>query len=164
MESAAVFGSRLSRWIAGLYWLILVFLGAMIVFIPIVAKMQQPEGIFFRATISLAFLAIAFILYRAYKLRFTVTQQEVAASGIFKKIRIGITEISSIQKTPIPIGFRLCGASFLGGWYYLPGIGRAMVAMTNFSDGVMITTKRGKHFVLTPKDPQQFIKEVQSRM
>lgn len=118
----------------------------------------------FAAVFSMILLLFVFILYKAYTMQFTVTRKEIAISGIFKEHRIRILDILSVRKVPIPFGFRLGGASFLGGYYYLPGIGKAWVCMSNFSDGVLISAKTGRrekiHYVITPDDPQKFIRVV----
>jgi len=158
MAKEAVFRSRMSGWIAGLYWGILVFLGAVLTGVPLLAGMAMLEGAVF--LVVFAFIAVIFvcILASAYRMRFVIAKDEIIIKGIFRTSRIRKNEIKSVQKTPIPAGFRLFGASFLGGWYYLPGIGKAWVSMTNFSDGVLIATKQGKHFVITPVNPEKFIK------
>lgn len=48
-------------------------------------------------------------------------------------------------------------ARFLGVRYYLPGIGHATVVMSNFDDGVLIRTKKGNNYVITPQEPLKFI-------
>ena len=64
-----------------------------------------------------------------------------------------------MQRTLIPFGFKLFGASFHGGYYYIPTVGRAFVAITNFSDGVLIKGTNG-NYVITPSNPDNFIKSV----
>lgn len=167
-KSVHIFRSRLSRWIAGFYWSVLGFLAVIMVSAVIFSDMPVPGRYVFSAAFSMILLLFIFILYKAYTMKFTVTQKEIAVSGIFKEHRIRLSDISSVRKVPIPFGFRLAGASFLGGYYYLPGIGKAWVCMSNFSDGVLISAKRGKrekiHYVITPEDPQEFIRVVKRRM
>jgi len=160
MATETIFGSRMSRWIAGFYWGLLVLLGVIFLGLPLLATdMPQFVAVILVTTFVLIALLFVFILHRAYGMRFTVTRDEVIIRGIFNTSRVQRSEIKSLEKVPIPFGFRLGGASLLGGWYYLPGIGTAWVSMTNFSDGVMITTKKGKHYVITPKNPMEFIKK-----
>ncbi len=97
-------------------------------------------------------------------MRFTIEKNRIIVSGVFKENRIKIPDIKSINKVPIPAGIRLFGASFLGGWYYLPGIGKAWVTMGNFQDGVLISIKKGKHYVITPQEPLKFIETVKKKM
>jgi hypothetical protein len=57
---------------------------------------------------------------------------------------------------------RLFGASFYGGYYYFPSIGKTFVVMTNFNDGVLIKTKKG-NYVITPSRPGDFITDIDRR-
>ena len=158
------FTARLSKWITGMYWSIFVFLIFMLVAVPLLAEMSPWEKVPFLA-VFLAVLAIfIFIMLKAYRMRFTIEKNRIIVSGVFKENRIKISDIKSINKGPIPAGVRLFGASFLGGLYYLPGIGKAWVTMGNFQDGVLISTKKGKHYVITPQEPLKFIQIVKKKM
>ena len=69
---------------------------------------------------------------------------------------IPLETIESVERTHIPFGFRIFGASFYGGYYYLPGIGSAFLVMTNFKDGVLVKSKQGT-YVITPRNPEKFM-------
>ena len=158
------FTPRLSKWIAGMYWSILAFLVFMLVTIPLFTEMSLWEKVIF-LVVFLAVLAVfIFIMVKAYRMKFTIGKNRIIVSGVFKENRIDIPDIKSIDKVPIPVGIRLFGASFLGGLYYLPGIGKAWVTMGNFQDGVLISTKKDKHYVITPQEPLKFIEAVRKKM
>lgn len=76
---------------------------------------------------------------------------------------VPLNAIRSVERTLIPFGIRLFGASFFGGYYHIPGLGRAFVTMTNFNDGVLIKADVG-NFVITPKDPDGFVRTIRDRM
>ena len=158
------FGARMSKWIAGFYVGMLVFLIALMVFVPGLEYMSDLETLLFYPLFSIVFIIIAFTLYKAYSLKIQITESHVKISGIFRSSKISISDIEEVERTPIPFGFRIFGASFLGGAYYLPGIGKATVAMTNFSDGVLIKTKEGGNFVVTPRDPEDFVESLEDKM
>ncbi len=152
-----VFKSKVSKWIAGLYWAILIFLALMFIGIPLLSPMTIIEKSIFVITFFIILLVIGFTLFKAYRLSFIISTDRVLISGLLKKHEIMFSDIKEIRKIPIPFGFRLYGASFLGGRYYFPGVGNASVAMSNFDDGVLISTKKGYHFVITPLHPLTFI-------
>lgn len=156
---AIVYRPRFSSWIMGMYWTILIFFACIVAASLIFSGIGSLAFTILTVTFSAVALLIAFIMLRAYRMKFTVTDAHVIVDGVFRKSVIKRDDIKSIEKTPIPFGFRLFGASFLGGLYYLPGIGRAWVSMGNFEDGVLITTKHGKHYVITPRKPIEFIKK-----
>ena len=158
------FTPRLSRWIVGMYWSIFVFLIFMLVAVPFLLEISPWEKILFLVVFLAVLVIFIFIMVKAYRMRFTIEKNRIIVSGVFTENRIKISDIKSIDKVPIPAGIRLFGASFLGGLYYLPGIGRAWVSMGNFQDGVLISTKKGKHYVITPQEPLKFIETVKKRM
>ncbi len=69
--------------------------------------------------------------------------------------RIPLDTVESVERTLIPFGIRLFGASFHGGYYQVPGLGRAFAAITNFNDGLLVKTRQG-NYILTPRDPTAF--------
>jgi len=73
---------------------------------------------------------------------------------------IPLETIESMERTLIPFGFRLFGASFYGGHYYIPSIGKTFMVITNFDDGVLIKTKNG-NYIITPKNPNNFIENIE---
>ena len=152
-----LFKSKVSNWIAGLYWAILIFLGVIFIGVPFLSPMTFFEKSIFVITFFIIFLIIGFILFKAYRLQFVISNKSLIISGLLKNHEILFSDINEIKKVPIPFGFRLFGASFLGGKYYFPGIGNTWVVMSNFDDGVLITTKKGDNFVITPNDPSSFI-------
>ena len=78
-------------------------------------------------------------------------------AGGMKEVRI--KSIKSVKRTLIPFGFRVFGASFHGGRYYIPGLGWAFMAIANFKDGVLIEAENGK-YIITPSRPDEFIEEI----
>lgn len=104
------------------------------------------------------------LLSSLYGTEYILTTQElvVKASVLIGGTKtIPLKTVESMERTLIPFGFRLFGASFYGGYYYLPSIGRAFVVMTNFKDGVLIKSKQGT-YVITPRNPEEFIGMVEN--
>ncbi len=75
--------------------------------------------------------------------------------------RIPLEEIESVERTLIPLGWKLWGASFHGGHYRIPGLGRAFLAITNMSDGVLIKTQ-SMNYIISPREPDDFIDSLRS--
>jgi len=159
-----VFKSMVSSWIAGLYWAILIFLIVMFIGVPLFTPMTFFGKSIFVITFFIVFLIILYILFRAYRLSFIISKDRLLINGLFKNHDIMFSDINEVKKIPIPFGFRLFGASFLGGRFYLPGIGNATVAMSNFDDGVLVSTKKGYNFVITPKNPMEFIDNMKNHV
>jgi len=77
--------------------------------------------------------------------------------------RIPYEDIESVERTLIPMGWKLGGASFHGGYYRIPGLGRAFLAITNMGDGVLIRTQ-SMNYIISPSEPDDFIDSLRSRI
>jgi hypothetical protein len=163
-EKNITFKSTMSKWIAGLYFVTLLAMIIMLIAIPLFAPMTMMERNVFIVAFLIFIIIIGFILYRGYRMRFIISKDDVIIHGLMKNHAIKQTDIQEIQKIPIPLGFRYFGASLLGGRYYYPGIGKAIVNMSNFDDGVLIKTKKEPHYVITPENPSRFIELLNKKM
>jgi hypothetical protein len=108
-------------------------------------------------------IIIISIAVSMYTTRYTLTQSELilrASIFIVGTKRISLDTIESAERTLIPFGIRLFGASGYGGYYYFPNIGRAFMVITNFRDGVLIRTKQGI-YLITPRNPDEFIESIE---
>jgi len=104
------------------------------------------------------------ILRSLYSTRYVLTRMELAIVTtrlIGGNKRISIDTVESVENTLIPFGIRLFGASFHGGYYKIPGLGRAFLAITNYNDGLLIRSKQG-NYIITPRDPREFKKTLET--
>ena len=110
--------------------------------------------------------AIIFLIVRSlFNTRYILTDDELMIAttkliGGCKRVRLDT--ITSIEKTLLPLGFKLFGASFHGGYYTIPAIGRTFLAITNFEDGLLLKTNKG-NYIITPKDPEYFREDITKR-
>ncbi|MEF8848040.1 MAG: PH domain-containing protein [Candidatus Thermoplasmatota archaeon] len=158
------FKSRLSNAIKAFYWSIFAFLLILILIVPLLVEMKLIEKIIFLSLFISILTIFVYILLRAYHMRYILTEEELLIKGIFKDKKINLKNIKEIEKTCIPFGFRLFGSSFLGGIYYLSGIGKTWVAMTNFKDGVLIKTKDKHNYLITPSKPKTFMDLIKKKL
>ena len=106
------------------------------------------------------------IIFSLYKTRYILTDDELVIKTtilIGGRKRVPLNEIESVEKTLIPFGFKLFGASFHGGYYSIPGLGRAFLAITNFEDGLLLKTKN-RNYIITPRNPLDFQESIKSRL
>ncbi len=148
------------------------FYVAIAIFIPIlgllVAYFTHIETPSTRGTTTIVVIVIVlgavesimlWILASIYRTRYILTEHELVLKAtrlIGGSKKIPLKTIKSAERTLIPFGFKLFGASFYGGYYYLPSVGKAFMAITNFKDGVLIKTEH-ENYVITPKNPEAFI-------
>ena len=101
-------------------------------------------------------------MYAIHRTTYILTENELSLKAprlIGGNKRIPIETIESIQRTLVPFGVRLFGASFYGGYYYLPNVGKAFMVITNFRDGVLIKAQHG-NYVITPIKPEDFMESI----
>jgi len=146
--------------------------GALAIFVPILglltayfSNLQTPST---RGTTTIVVLVVVlgavesimlWILASIYRTRYILTEHELVLKAtrlIGGSKKIPLKTIKSVERTLIPFGFKLFGASFHGGYYYLPSVGNAFMVITNFKDGVLIKTEH-ENYVITPKNPETFI-------
>jgi hypothetical protein len=142
------------------YGTIAIFVAALIPLFAY-AGFFTPIGVIgFVASIVLAFVEaiILSIVGSLHGTRYVLTDEELLIETsrlIGGNKRIPLETVESVERTLIPFGIRLFGASFHGGYYQVPGLGRAFLAITNFNDGLLVKTRHG-NYILTPRNPAAF--------
>ena len=160
---------RVSKTIARTYMGLAAFVGCIgLLFISL--GFFTPMGVtgFIAGSIILVLIEPIFvsIIYSLYKTRYILTDDELVIKTtilIGGRKRVPLNEIESVEKTLIPFGFKLFGASFHGGYYSIPGLGRAFLAITNFEDGLLLKTKN-RNYIITPMNRSDFQESIKSRL
>lgn len=157
---ASVYSSKVSSWISAFYFGTLFFLIALMFLIPFKSEMSFSESQTFYLIFSAIIALFLYLIYCLYNTEYRLSSQTLKYKSLTGWKKIDLSEIKLVKPTVIPLGFRVFGASLLGGSFYLPGIGWTEMMMTNFSDGVLIKTEDGSNYVFTPENPFQFIKQI----
>ena len=151
---------KVSNTISWSYGGLAIFIAAMAVAFALAGFFTPMETGGIVVAIVLAFVeAIMLLILRSlYTTKYILSDQEIIIKTsrlIGGTKRITLRNIESVEKTLIPFGIRLFGASFHGGYYQIPNLGRAFMAITNYNDGLLIKTKN-ENFIITPKNPDDF--------
>jgi hypothetical protein len=159
---------EVSRTIALAYEILVIFIAAVTVFF-LYAAFFTPLGIIggIIASIVSASVAVVMLLIYAslYRTRYLLTNEGLIIKTtklIGGDKTIPLKNVKSIEKTMIPFGIRLLGASFHGGYYHIPSLGGAFLSITNFKDGLLIKTVNG-NYLITPSKPLDFKEAIESR-
>lgn len=154
---------HISKFIAGLYLAIVLFIAGEASFLMYVLP-QSPLKFVVAAVLVAIELVMIHLLISIYGTRYILTDSELIIKTtrlIGGPKRIRLEDITNAERTLVPFGVRLFGASLYGGYHYIPGLGRAFITMTNFNDAVLLRTKH-ENYVITPRDPEKFIKVINS--
>lgn len=166
VEMSIINKPDVSRVIALSYGALVVFIAAVTVFFSYAAFFTPMGNIGIVATIVSAFVGIIILLILAslYRTRYILKNEELVINTtklIGGGRTIPLKTVESIEKTLMPFGVKLFGASFHGGYYYVPGMGRAFLTITNFRDALLIKTSHG-NYIITPSNPLDFKKAMES--
>jgi hypothetical protein len=117
-------------------------------------KIELTIGLLVIVAVEIIIISIAVSMHRT---EYALTQHELtmkASVFIGGTKRVSLETIESAERTLIPFGIRLFGATGYGGYYYFPNVGRTFMVITNFRDGVLIKTKQS-NYLITPRDPRR---------
>jgi membrane protein YdbS with pleckstrin-like domain len=160
---------EISRSLAWLYAAIATLIPALGVIVAYFPSLRTPSTtgmtviVVLVVVIGFVEIIMLWILASIYRTRYILTEDELILKAprlIGGRKRIPLETINSVERTLIPFGFRLFGASFYGGYYYLPSVGKAFMVITNFKDGVLVKAKHG-NYVITPSNPERFIETIE---
>lgn len=155
---------KLSSVVAGTYLALVIFIASVVAFFTY-AGFFTPLGVggLIAAVVSVFVEAIMLlILLSIYRTKYVLTDEKLIIKTtklIGGSKEFHLRDILSVERTLMPFGIRLFGASFHGGYYHIPSLGRTFIAVTNFNDGVLVKTKHG-NYIITPAKPEDFIKAI----
>jgi hypothetical protein len=151
---------RVSKFIVGTYMFFAVFITVLIAFFAY-ASFFTPLGIIGLAAVAVSIFVeviMLVILASIHRTQYVLTKDELlirATRLIGGSKHIHLRDVDHVKKTLIPFSIRLFGASFHGGYYQIPSLGRVFMVITNFEDGVLIQTKH-ENYIITPRKPEEF--------
>jgi hypothetical protein len=158
---------EVSRSIALVYVGVAVFIVVIaVVLLCFGLPLTNPAGIFALALLVVVEAITLSILASIYRTEYVLEDNELvlkASLFIGGNKRIALKTVKSVEKTLIPFGFRLFGASFYGGHCYIPSIGRVFAVITNFRDGILIRAQ-DQTYLITPKNPEDFARTIRERI
>lgn len=150
---------RLSRWIGRTYLVLTLLMAAIFTTTILWTDIFSVPfaGILFTVVMVLILALLGVTTYSFYRTVYVIKDGILHAWSPFAVINLRIGEIRKIERTRVPVYLRV-GASFYSGRFYILGFGWAKAVITNMTDGVLITDKIGKHYLITPSNPDGFVK------
>lgn len=151
---------RISRWIGRGYALLFIFIVVIYTAIALWSGVFDflYLGIFYSAVMTFALVLTGVTAYGLYKTAYKIKGGFLYSWSPFAVISLKLKDIKEIERTRIPFYFKGWGASLYSGRFYIPGVGWTRVIITNLTDGVLITDKTRRHYLITPSNPDGFVK------
>jgi len=151
---------KISKWIGGMYIILTIFILILCITIAFVSDIRfSPlflQMFFFGIMIFVLFL-MTFTTVSFYKTQYVLQEDVLYSWSPFAIIKIKLKDIKKIERTMIPVHIRV-GATLYSGRFYISRLGWTKSIITNLSDGIFITTKDRKHYLITPSNPDKFVK------
>jgi len=157
--------SKSTALVYGVLFVFIIAMAGFFLFAAFLTPMGLVVGIIASGVSTFVALIMVLILVSLYRTRYILTDEELIIKTtilIGGSKTISLKTMGSVEKTLVPFGVKLFGASFHGGYYHIPGLGRAFLTITNFKDGLLIKTDR-RNFVITPSNPLEFQEAIQYR-
>ncbi len=149
-----------SHWIGGMYISMMIFIVLIYFIIYLFADLFQTScflKIIFNSIMCFIFLLILFTTVGFYTTKYKIKNGILYSWSPFITIKIKLKDIKNVEKIMVPLHFRV-GASLYCGAFYVPNLGWVRTIITNLRDAILITTKKGKYYMITPSNPKKFIK------
>jgi hypothetical protein len=144
-----------SNWIGGMYISILIFVALLYLIVYLEATIFLKSV--FNAIMILILLIILITTMGFYNTKYRIKDGFLYSWSPFMIIKVNIKDIKKVEKTTVPMHFRV-GASLYSGSFYVPNLGWVNSIITNLKDAILITTKKGKYYMITPSNPEKFMK------
>lgn len=160
MEGRIINRPRISKWIGSAYIITALFIAIIFAAIFFLTDMTS-VGIYaqalFSAIMIFVFSLMSITAASFYMTRYTIKGGVLYSWSPFAVIKVKISDIRKVERTRIPLHFRV-GASLYSGMFYIPNFGWTKSIITNLGDALLITTRNKKRYMITPSNPDRFLK------
>jgi hypothetical protein len=160
--SEFVIKPHISRWIGGMYIGVTILVLSAFFGLCGYFYFNPPErtvGIAVLAALFLASMFVVWITTSLYETKYTIELGVLRARSPFMRMEVRLKDVVKAERVMVPVHFRV-GASLYCGWFYVPNVGWVRSIITNLRDAVMITAKGGKRYLITPSEPERFVKKI----
>jgi len=149
-----------SHWIGGMYISLTILISLVYVIIYLFTELYRAPC-FLQVTLVLVvgfvFSLLLITILGFYTTKYKIKDGILYSCSPFMIIKIKLKDIKKVEKIMVPLHFRV-GASLYCGVFYVPNLGWVKSIITNLRDAILITTKKGKYYMITPSNPKIFMK------
>lgn len=94
---------------------------------------------------------------------FSITSKGILIKRLIGGILIPFDDVLSVRRVKVGLGARLFGSGGLYGYYglfYVSGLGRVWMYATDKDKLLLIKTRKGKNYIVSPSDPAMFMERL----
>jgi hypothetical protein len=149
---------RISKWIGRMYVVLTLLVAILYIAIAFGTRIGSAPlslQLLFSGIMLFILLLLTLVVVSFYRTRYVISDGVLHAWSPFAIINLKLSDIKKVRTTLIPIHIRV-GAGLYSGRFYVPGFGWTRSIITNLTDGVLITAKGNKHYLITPSNPDKF--------
>lgn len=158
MRQDVINRSYKSKWIGGFYALATLFVFLIYVFIYLFAPYEASFPVtMFNFVMTLALFLMLITTLGFFTTKYVIKNGVLHSWSPFVVINLRLKDIKKVEKIMVPLHIRF-GASLYSGFFYVPRLGWVRSIITNLKDAILITTKNGKYYMITPSNPKKFMK------
>jgi hypothetical protein len=149
-------------------WILLISESVFFIYLFLVIIPFSALSLFFALLMPSISIIVLVIPYLFKPKGFRLTSKELKIERLLKPVTVPYVKISNIQMGKWTWkAIRLGGSGGLYGYFglfHFFGIGRVWMYATNRHKMVLIVTKQGKKYGLSPENPEDFITELQKHL
>ncbi|MBN2202872.1 MAG: hypothetical protein JW700_01660 [Candidatus Aenigmarchaeota archaeon] len=147
-----------STWIGRMFLTITLAVATVFASVSYLVAAESAAEFYFITTVMIGVMSMMLITTIGFYLtKYMIKNNVLTSWSPFVYIKINLKDVKSVEKVLFPFGFRV-GASLYSGFYYVPNLGWARVVITNLKDIILIKTKDGRKYMISPKNPKRFMK------
>ncbi len=154
---------RLVKVVTLLCWVGLISLDLWIIYVSYVESLPPRLSFFLVAITSVLVFGILIGTYVFSPRGYELTLSGVVVKRVLRSFEIPYGDIIDARRVGMPRGIRICASGGLHGFFglfQLDGLGRVWMYVTNRGNLVLITTRRGVKYIISPDNPEDFLRKL----
>ena len=147
-----------SHWIGRMFIVLTALVAVIYIMVYYYVGLESQAAQPFLSAIMIGVFSLVLIVTGSfYNTKYKIKDGVLTSWSPFMFIKINLKDIRTVEKIIFPFGFRV-GASLYCGVYYIPNLGWTRVIITNLRDAILIRTRDGRKYIISPKNPKKFMK------
>jgi len=156
---------KINKWIGRVYVISTILVAILFVIIAITTEIFLAPikfQLFYFGIMTSVLLLLIITTCSLFKTKYIIRDGTLYSWSPFAVIKLKLKDIRKIKRMLVPFHIRV-GASLYSGRFYIPTLGWTKAIITNLSDGVLIMSRDKKYYLITPSNPDRFVKLLKNK-